>query len=125
MPGVGPPPAAVVVDAPGSKGHGEPLGVPMPTLFAIVAGGVREEIQRAFLLHRFETWLGGAPLGLLITSAAFGAGHLLQGADAAVATGLLGMFWGVIYLRRRSVIAPMVSHAGFDLLQIAQAVFGR
>jgi membrane protease YdiL (CAAX protease family) len=94
-------------------------------LVAIVAGGVREEIQRAFLLHRFETWLGGARLGVLVTSAAFGAGHLLQGADAAVATGLLGMFWGVIYLRRRSAIAPMVSHAGFDLLQIAQAVFGR
>ena len=36
----------------------------------------------------------------------------------AIVTGLLGAFWGVIYLRRRSAVAPMVSHAGFDLLQI-------
>lgn len=94
-------------------------------LFALVslaAGGVREEVQRAFLLHRFDQWLGGARVGLVVTSLAFGAGHLLQGADAAIATGLLGAFWGLVYLRRRSAIAPMVSHAGFDLLQIAVSV---
>ena len=92
-------------------------------LFALVllaAGGVREEIQRAFLLHRFDVWLGGPAVGLLVTSVGFGAGHLLQGADAAITTGLLGAFWGMVYLRRRSCIAPMVSHAGFDLIQVAQ-----
>ena len=89
-------------------------------IVVIVAGGVREEIQRAFLLRRFEVWLGGGVTGVIVTSVAFGAGHLLQGADAAIATGLLGAFWGSIYLRRRSCAAPMVSHAGFDLLQIVQ-----
>jgi uncharacterized protein len=86
----------------------------------IVAGGLREEIQRAFLLHRFRVWLGGPIVGLVVTSAAFGVGHALQGADAMIATALLGAFWGVVYLRRGSVVAPMVSHAGFDLLQILQ-----
>lgn len=89
-------------------------------LVVLVAGGVREEIQRAFLLHRFSIWLGGPAVGVVVTSAAFGAGHLMQGVDAAIATGVLGAFWAVIYLRRRSVVAPMVSHAGFDLVQIAQ-----
>ena len=86
----------------------------------VVAGGIREEIQRAFLLRRFEQWVGGAGVGVVVTSVAFGAGHLLQGADAAIATGLLGAFWAVIYLRRRSVAAPIVSHASFNLLQLAQ-----
>jgi membrane protease YdiL (CAAX protease family) len=90
-------------------------------IVVIVAGGVREELQRAFLLHRFEEWLGGAPLGLVVTSVAFGAGHFdPQGADAAITTGLLGACWGVVYLRRRSAVAPIVSHAGFDLLEIVQ-----
>jgi membrane protease YdiL (CAAX protease family) len=93
-------------------------------LFAVVvviAGGIREELQRAFLLHRFETWLGGGTTGVIVTSVAFGAGHYqLQGIDAGIATGLLGAFWGAIYLRRRSSIAPIVSHSGFDLLQIVQ-----
>ncbi len=98
-------------------------------MFAIVvvgAGGVREEIQRAFLLHRFETMLGGNLVGGVATSLAFGAGHLVQGADAAIATGTLGAFWAIVYLRRRSVGAPIVSHSGFNLLQIVQfGVIGR
>ncbi len=98
-------------------------------LFAIVlivAGGIREEVQRAFLLRRFERWLGGPRVGLVVTSAAFGAGHFVQGADAVVATAALGAFWGAVYLRRRSIGAPVVSHAGFNVLQVAQYLaFGR
>jgi membrane protease YdiL (CAAX protease family) len=91
-------------------------------LVVIVAGGVREEIQRAFVLHRFNVWLGGGAVGIAVGSIAFGAGHLLQGIDAAIATGLLGVFWGIVYLRRRSVVAPMVSHSGFNLLELLQYV---
>lgn len=94
-------------------------------LVLLVAGGIREEVQRAFLLHRFDVWLGGGVTGVIVTSAAFGAGHLLQGVDAALATGLLGAFWGAIYVRRRSCVAPMVSHAGFDLVQILQYIVVR
>ncbi len=100
-----------------------PRDVALFVVVVIVAGGVREELQRAFLLHRFEQALGGGPVGVAVTSVAFGAGHLIQGVDAAIATGLLGAFWGTVYLRRRSAIAPMVSHAGFDLLQIVQFIF--
>jgi len=90
------------------------------TFVVIVAGGVREELQRAFLLHRFELSLGGATFGLVVTSVAFGIGHLLQGVDAAITTGTLGAFWGIVYLRRRSVVAPMMSHSGFNLVQTIQ-----
>lgn len=89
-------------------------------LVVVVAGGIREELQRAFLIHRFEGWLGGGRVGVVVASLAFGVGHLLQGVDAALATTLLGAFWAVVYLKRRSVIAPMVSHSAFNLLQIAQ-----
>ena len=95
-------------------------------IVVVIAGGVREEVQRAFLLRRFERWLGGAGVGLVVTSLSFGIGHLIQGFDAAIATGILGAFWGVVYVRRRSVIAPVVSHSGFNLLQLTQFLtFGR
>jgi membrane protease YdiL (CAAX protease family) len=84
----------------------------------MIAGGLREEIQRAFILHRFEQSLGGAAVGLVIWSLAFGAGHLEQGRDVAIATAALGAFWGLVYLRRRSVVAPAVAHAGFNLSEI-------
>jgi membrane protease YdiL (CAAX protease family) len=102
-----------------------PWGAWLFSLVVIVAGGLREEVQRAFVLHRFDAWLGGGSVGVIVSSIAFGAGHLLQGTDAAIATGLLGAFWGVVYLRRRSAIAPIISHSGFDLLEIAQFLVGR
>jgi membrane protease YdiL (CAAX protease family) len=89
-------------------------------IVALVAGGVREEVQRAFLLTRFEQHLGGAAVGLIVTSAAFGLGHLLQGFDAALATGTLGLLWGLMYFWRRSSLAPIVSHAGFNGLEIVR-----
>ncbi len=86
----------------------------------IIAGGVREEVQRAFILHRFEQRLGGAVLGLTLFSLVFGLGHLSQGQDVAIATGTLGAFWGVTYLWRRSIVAPAISHAGFNVLEIVR-----
>lgn len=91
----------------------------------MIAGGVREEIQRGFILRRFEQYLGGGVAGLVIFSGLFGLGHLEQGRDVALATAVLGGFWGLIFLRRRSIAAPMVGHAGFNLLQVAKfLVFG-
>ena len=85
---------------------------------AIVAGGIREELQRAFLLQRFERHLGGTTVGVVVLSTAFGLGHLLQGWDAAIATGILGAFWAIVYVRRRSSVAPIISHAGFNSLEV-------
>jgi uncharacterized protein len=93
-------------------------------LVAIVAGGVREELQRAFLLRRFERHLGGMTVGVVVLSVAFGLGHLAQGLDAGIATGLLGLMWAVIYVRRRSSVAPVVSHAGFNSLEIVRIAIG-
>lgn len=88
-------------------------------VLVMVAGGVREELQRAFLLHRFEQRLGGGSLGIALTSVAFGLGHTLQGWDAAIITAIMGAFWGAIYLARRSVVSTVANHALFNLSQIA------
>jgi membrane protease YdiL (CAAX protease family) len=101
-------------------------GAAMLAVVAILAGGLREELQRAFLLRRFEQHLGGPMVGLVVLSVAFGLGHGVQGFDAMITTGLLGAFWAALYLRRRSVIAPVVSHAGFNTLEVLRvALFGQ
>jgi len=97
---------------------GSPLQIASFVVLVLIAGGVREELQRAFLLHRFEQSLGGAGVGLVVTSAAFGLGHTLQGWDAAVVTGLLGALWGAVYLWRRNVTANIVSHALFNIGEV-------
>jgi membrane protease YdiL (CAAX protease family) len=94
----------------------------LAAVFAIVvvfAGGVREEIQRAFQLHRLTPAVVGPGTALVITSLVFGLGHTVQGRDVAVATAALGALWGGLWLRRRSIVAAAVCHALFNLGQVA------
>ena len=94
---------------------------------SLYVGGFKEEVQRAFVLVRFERYLGfkiagfskencGITLGLILWSIFFGAGHYLQGGiDKAAGAGVLGLLFGILYVWRRSLIAPMISHAAFDI----------
>lgn len=91
-------------------------------IVVMLAGGVREEVQRGFILHRFDRYLGGGLVGVFVFSILFGLGHIEQGIDAAIATAVLGAAWGSVYLARRSIVAPMVSHAGFNLVQLVNYV---
>jgi membrane protease YdiL (CAAX protease family) len=89
---------------------------------AMLAGGVREEVQRAFIVRRFDQYLGGGVLGILIYGGIFGLGHIEQGHAAVIVTGTLGIAWGFLYRARGSVVAPMVCHAGFNLAQLVKYV---
>jgi membrane protease YdiL (CAAX protease family) len=105
---------------------------------SIYVGGIKEEIQRAFVLDRFERYLGaillmpfsrisgrsvseqagrrvGIILGLILWSLFFAFGHALQGIDNAVGAGILGVCFGLLYIWRRNLVAPMVAHALFDV----------
>jgi membrane protease YdiL (CAAX protease family) len=104
--------------------RGGPMDAAAFAVVAIVAGGVREELQRAFLLRRFERHLGGAAVGVVVLSVAFGLGHVVQGWDAMLTTGALGAFWAVMYLRRRSSVAPLVSHVGFNAFEVFRIAMG-
>jgi membrane protease YdiL (CAAX protease family) len=99
-----------------------PFDAAIFALVVMLAGGVREEVQRAFIIRRFDRFLGGAVWGIVLYSVAFGLGHLDQGYAAAIATGVLGAAWGVLYWTRGSIIAPVVSHAGFNLAQLLKYV---
>ncbi len=94
-----------------------PRDVIIFTTLSILVGGLREEMQRAFALHRFSQ-IGIPYLGLTVFSVIFGLGHLVQGWDAAIMVGSLGALWGFVYLRRRSIVAPAVCHGAFDAIQV-------
>lgn len=99
----------------------DPARVVVFALVVVLAGGVREEVQRAFQLHRLAPGVLPRWPALVVTSVAFGFGHTVQGYDVAVATGLLGALWGALFLVRGSIVAPAVCHALFNLGQVAAA----
>ena len=87
-------------------------------LSSLYVGGLKEELQRAFVLTRFEENLGGVAVGLGLWSLFFAFGHVIQGLDNAVAAGVLGLLFGVLFIRRRSVTGPIVAHASYDILTL-------
>ena len=97
---------------------GSPFEAAIFVVVVALGGGCREELQRAFILHRFEQGLGGIKVGLVLFSVLFASLHLPQGRDVAITVGLLGVFWGILYIKRRSVVMAMVNHAGFDATQV-------
>ncbi len=102
-----------------------PFDAAIFVVVVVLGGGVREELQRAFILHRFEQCLGGIKVGLVVFSLLFGVLHYDQGWDVAIAVGALGLFWGLLYVKRRSAVMAMTNHAGFNALQVVQAVLAR
>lgn len=92
---------------------------------ALVAGGIKEEVQRAFILTRFRQHLGGAILGLLLWSAVFGAQHYVQGLQGIVAASLFGFLFGAVYLIRGSLLAPIVAHGIYDTVALLGYWFSR
>ena len=72
----------------------------------------------ASLVRSVAGELGGPVSGLVITSIAFGLGHVVQGWDAVIVTGLLGAFWGTLYVVRHSIVAAVVSHALANGVQV-------
>ena len=92
---------------------------------AIFTGGIKEEVQRAFVIRRFEAGWGPGWLGALLFAIFFGFGHRVQGADEAIIAGVLGLVWGILFLRRRSIVAPVVSHGLYDAVELIRYfVFG-
>jgi membrane protease YdiL (CAAX protease family) len=89
----------------------------------ILGGGVVEELQRIFVLTRFEKWLGrrGLILGVALSSAMFGVAHLYQGLGSAISAAVSGLVFALVYLRRRSALEPIVAHALSDVLAIVAA----
>ena len=90
---------------------------------AVFTGGFKEEVQRAFVIRRFEAGWGHAWLGALLFAVYFGLGHRVQGADEAITAGALGLAWGLLFIRRRSIVAPVVSHGLYDVLELVRYYF--
>lgn len=89
----------------------------------IIGGGVVEELQRIFVLTRFEQQWGrtGLVLGVVASSVMFGLGHLYQGTGIALATAVSGAALALLYLRRRSALEPIVAHAVSDVFAVLAA----
>jgi uncharacterized protein len=83
---------------------------------SITAGICEETIFRGYLQKQFAAWTGSAPIGIVLSAAAFGAGHLYQGGKATVVIGVYGLMFGILAWKRNSMRPGMMTHALHDTI---------
>ena len=92
-----------------------PLDLAAFLVAGVYAGGVKEEVQRAFILLRFESSLGGIYTGLVLWSLIFGLGHYEQGWSSAFSAAALGLVFGWIFIWKRNLFTAISAHAIYDV----------
>jgi uncharacterized protein len=81
---------------------------------SVTAGICEETIFRGYLQKQLIAWTANVPAGVLLSAAAFGVGHIYQGAKATVVIGVYGLLFGILAQLRRSVRPGMMTHALHD-----------
>lgn len=91
-------------------------------LVAVVALA-EETIFRGYLMLRFQAVLRGPARAVLLSSVIFSLGHGYEGSAGLVTVGVMGIVFAIIYLWRRSLVAPIVMHFLQDFLSIVLLPF--
>jgi membrane protease YdiL (CAAX protease family) len=86
-------------------------------LVVIVAVG-EETIFRGYLIFRIKAITRSAPVAVVLSAFVFSLGHGYEGVAGVLTVGVMGMIFAVIYLWRRSLVAPIVMHFLQDFVGI-------
>jgi membrane protease YdiL (CAAX protease family) len=95
------------------------IGEYVLAFFLVVVVAVAEEtIFRGYLVLRFKTVTASSVLALLLAAVVFALGHGYEGTAGVVTVGTMGLVFGLVYLWRGSLVAPVVMHFLQDFLSI-------
>jgi uncharacterized protein len=83
---------------------------------AVTAGICEETIFRGYLQRQFVAWARSAPIGVLLSAALFGAGHIYQGAKATAVIGVYGLMFGILAEVRQNLRPGIITHAWHDAI---------
>jgi hypothetical protein len=89
-------------------------------ILSLAAGICEELIVRGFYLQVATSELRmGLMQALVVTSAAFGLGHMYQGVGGMLKTGLVGLLLGCVAVATGGLLVPMVVHTLIDMQVLA------
>ncbi len=83
---------------------------------SVTAGICEETIFRGYLQRQFVAWTRSAPVGVILSAALFGAGHVYQGGKATVVIGVYGLMFGILAEVRKNLRPGIMTHAWHDAL---------
>jgi membrane protease YdiL (CAAX protease family) len=84
----------------------------------LVVALAEETIFRGYLILRFRPLAANTAVAVVLSSVIFSLGHGYEGTAGVVAVGVMGAVLAVIYVWRKSLVAPIVIHFLQDFVSI-------
>lgn len=79
-------------------------------ILVTVVAITEETIFRGYLINRFKVFTQNNGAAIFFSTAIFALGHSYQGTFGIIVTGYLGLIFALIYIWRKSLVAPMIMH---------------
>ena len=77
-----------------------------------------ETIFRGYLILRFKAVTANSTAAVLLSAIIFSFGHGYEGSAGVITVGVMGLVFALIYLWRKSLVAPIVMHFLQDFMGI-------
>jgi len=101
---------------PALQATGSIFEIILGTILVAIVAFSEETIFRGYLLLRFNNIFSSKLMSVFLSAFIFSLGHGYEGTAGMGTVGYLGILFGLIYLWRGSLIAPMVMHFLLDFI---------
>jgi membrane protease YdiL (CAAX protease family) len=95
-----------------------PVQVLLAFILVVVVAIAEETIFRGYLLLRFKAVTERTSAAVILSAIIFSLGHGYEGSAGVVTVGVMGIIFALVYLWRRSLVAPITMHFLQDFLGI-------
>jgi len=87
-------------------------------ILVVIVALAEETIFRGYLILRLKAVTANPMAAVLLSAAIFSLGHGYEGSAGVVTVGVMGMVFALIYMWRKSLVAPIVMHFLQDFIGI-------
>lgn len=87
-------------------------------VLVVVVALAEESIFRGYLMLRFKSITQSVTAAVLLSAVIFSLGHGYEGSAGIATVGLIGIAFALVYVWRKSLVAPVVMHFLLDFVSI-------
>ena len=87
-------------------------------MLLLVIAVCEEVIFRGYMISRFQAITAQRALSIILATIIFSTGHAYEKLGGMIDVGLIGIIFGVVFIWRKSLVAPMVMHFLQDFIGI-------
>jgi membrane protease YdiL (CAAX protease family) len=90
----------------------------LAVVLVVIVAVAEETIFRGYLMLRLQAVTASPAVAVVLSAVIFSLGHGYEGSAGVVTVGVMGAVFALVYLWRKSLVAPMVMHFLQDFIGI-------